>query len=55
MFRTDRGDDEPGNLEWKNADTVAGCNDGRGDDDVDILLPFTGPAQVDYRQAATGC
>ncbi len=55
LFRRDRGDDEPGDLEWKNADTVAGCSDGRGDDDVDIVLPFTGPAQVGYRQAVAGC
>jgi beta-lactamase superfamily II metal-dependent hydrolase len=55
LFRTDRGDDEPGDLEWKDEKTVTDCNDPRGDDDVDIVLPFTGPAQVDYRLPSAGC
>jgi hypothetical protein len=27
----------------------------RGDDDVDIMPPFLGPAQVDYRLPSVGC
>ena len=53
LFRTDRSDDEGGD-EWTGW-RIPECNDGRGDDDVDIVLPFNGPAQVDYRQAAAGC
>lgn len=53
MFRTDRGDDE-GGTEW-NEGRIAGCTDGRGDDDVDIVLPASGSVQVDYRAASSTC
>ncbi len=53
MFRTDRGDNEGGD-EWSEG-RISMCADKRGDDDVDIVLPFTGPAQVGYREAAAGC
>ncbi len=55
LFRTDRGDDETDSEEWKDDRTVTGCNDGRGDDDVEIVLPESGRPQVDYRVASTGC
>jgi hypothetical protein len=37
MFRTDRGDDEPGGFEWKKG-SLPGCNDPAGDDDVEVVL-----------------
>jgi hypothetical protein len=53
MFRTDRGDDE-GGAEWDEG-RIAGCHDQDGDDDVEIVLPASGPAKVRYRQPASGC
>lgn len=53
IFRTDRGDNE-GGAEWA-AGSIPGCSDGRGDDDVEIVLPATGAPAVAYRQAANGC
>lgn len=53
MFRTDRGDDEGGS-EWPHG-SVAGCADGRGDDDIDVVIRADGTIEVDYRNASTGC
>ena len=54
IFRTDRGDDEDSIFEWKEG-SVDGCKDGRGDDDVEIVLPRTGNVRVEYRRASSGC
>lgn len=54
ILRTDRGDDEPGAFEWKNGETVDGCADPAGDDDVEIVIRRTGPPLVAYRNGATG-
>ena len=51
MLRTDRGDDE-GTGEWANQ-RVSERNDSSGDDDVEIVLPQTGTAQVAFRQPGT--
>ncbi|HEX9772584.1 MAG TPA: hypothetical protein VGA44_03890, partial [Steroidobacteraceae bacterium] len=53
FFRTDRGDDE-GSEEW-HEDRIDGCEDGRGDDDVDLLLRSNGTMEVAYRTAASEC
>ena len=53
MLRTDRGDDE-GGFEWTEG-RVPGCHDGRGDDDIEVLLPEQGELRVEYRMAAQGC
>ncbi len=50
---TDRGDDE-GGFEWAEG-RISGCRDRSGDDDVEIVLPHSGPPQVDYRLASSGC
>ncbi len=54
IFRTDRGDDEPGEFHWKEG-RIPGCRDGRGDDDVDIVLKMDGTVAVDYRLPQSGC
>lgn len=54
LFRTDRGDDEPGTFEWKEG-AISGCSDGRGDDDVEIVIRSDGTVEVDYRQPQSGC
>jgi hypothetical protein len=54
MFRTDRGDDEPGGFEWKKG-SLPGCNDPAGDDDVEVVLPKTGTVSVGYRATQSGC
>jgi beta-lactamase superfamily II metal-dependent hydrolase len=56
IFRTDWGDDESdeGDYEWRHG-RVIDCQDGRGDEDVEVVLPQTGNVQVGYRSAATGC
>jgi beta-lactamase superfamily II metal-dependent hydrolase len=54
MFRTDRGDDEDGPFEWK-AGSIAGCQDGRGDDDVEIVIRGSGSLEVAYRHSGDGC
>lgn len=46
MFRTDRGDDE-GQLEWDHT-RISGCNDGYGDDDIQIVLRSDGTYSVFY-------
>lgn len=53
FFRTDRGDDE-GGTEWMQG-SVSGCTDDRGDDDIDVVLPFNSAVKVAYRRALTGC
>jgi beta-lactamase superfamily II metal-dependent hydrolase len=55
MLRTDRGDNE-GGPEWIYG-ALAGCEDGPGDDDVDIYLPDD-PGQdirVEYKVASSTC
>ena len=59
IFRTDRGDDEDGDVgsfEWKNG-SVSGCQDQKGDDDVDIVIVEGGALSVAFLSppAATGC
>ena len=46
MFRTDRHDDE-GGFEWSHG-AIANCQDGKGDDDIEILLPEQGEPIVRY-------
>jgi beta-lactamase superfamily II metal-dependent hydrolase len=53
MFRTDRGDDE-GAQEWSHL-RVAGCQDGKGDDDVEIVIRENGSVEVEYRLPSTAC
>lgn len=53
MFRTDRGDDE-GSQEWSFG-RIAGCQDKKGDDDVEIVIAEDGTVSVDYRQPQSGC
>lgn len=48
IFRTDLGDDE-GVDEWDEG-RILGNIDGRGDDDVDILIRENGEVVVDYRE-----
>lgn len=47
ILRTDRGDDE-GGAEW-DGERVDGHKDGKGDDDVDILIRADGTVEVAYR------
>ena len=54
VFRTDFGDDESGAFEWKQ-DSVAGCADPAGDDDVEVALRANGTVDVDYLRTAQGC
>lgn len=59
IFRTDRGDDEDGTLgplEWKHG-AVPGCQDQKGDDDVDIVIVEGGALSVAYLnpEPSTGC
>ena len=55
IFRTDRGDDETEADHWEPTGTISGCSDGRGDDDVMIVLRDNGSVSVAYREASTGC
>jgi len=59
MLRTDRGDDEDGDLgplEWKHL-SVTGCQDEKGDDTVVIVIQPTGSMSATYQDPApaTGC
>jgi hypothetical protein len=54
LFRTDFGDDEPGAFEWK-ANSIPGCSDPAGDDDVEIALRAGGTVDVDYLRTPKGC
>ena len=54
LFRTDFGDDESGTFEWKQ-DSIGGCSDPAGDDDVEIALRATGTVDVDYLRTPAGC
>lgn len=56
MYRTDLGDDESaeGTEEWARG-RVAGCSDGRGDDDVEIVIRASGAVEVAYRGSGSGC
>jgi beta-lactamase superfamily II metal-dependent hydrolase len=53
IFRTDRDDDE-GGFEWAEG-RVPGCDDVRGDDDVDIVIRANGTVEVAYRGASDDC
>lgn len=53
MFRTDFGDDE-GGFEWDHG-RQTGCIDGRGDEDVEIVLRQNGTVEVAYRSGTVGC
>jgi hypothetical protein len=52
IFRTDRGDDEvsdgddPESGEWKNNETIQGCSDKYGDDDVRIVIKEDGRVET---------
>ena len=54
IFRTDRGDDEPGLFEWKQG-RVPGCSARRGFSDVEIALPRTGRIKPRYVRLQGGC
>jgi competence protein ComEC len=56
IFRTDRGDDEPGDEEW-DVGLEPGCTDRPGDDDVEILLPNrpSTDVRVRYRLPRVPC
>ena len=54
LFRTDFGDEEPGTFEWK-VNSVSGCSDPAGDDDVEIALRAAGTVEVDYLRTPSGC
>jgi beta-lactamase superfamily II metal-dependent hydrolase len=54
LFRTDRGDDEHGTFEWKTG-SISGCSDGRGDDDVEVVIPRGQPIRVGYVRPGSGC
>jgi len=53
IFRTDRGDDE-GGKEWSE-DSVTNCVDGRGDDDIEIILKEDGATSVKYLNQSSNC
>jgi competence protein ComEC len=53
LLRTDRGDDEAG-MEWAGG-RVSGCQDGRDDDDIEIMLLPNGLARVEYVRETNGC
>jgi competence protein ComEC len=59
IFRTDRGDQEPGTgrqREWVTGSLI-GCEDKPGDDDVEVVLPTEAASvvQVRYRHQSFGC
>ena len=55
IYRTDFGDDEqPGVFEWK-VNSIPGCSDSAGDDDVEIALRDGGTVDLDYLRTAQGC
>ena len=54
IYRTDRGDHEPGTYEWTHG-RINDCNDPRGDDDVEIRLRGGQPPSVRYLRASAGC
>ena len=47
------GDDE-GGKEWSE-DSVTNCVDGRGDDDIEIILKETGATSVKYLNQSSSC
>lgn len=53
LLRTDRGDDEDGD-EWDQG-AVPGCTDGRGDDDVQVVIWEDGTMTVGYVRPSSGC
>lgn len=53
IFRTDRGDDE-GGFEWDHG-RMGGCQDPRGDDDIEVILPRTGQPEVAYLSNTLQC
>ena len=59
IFRTDRGDDEDGETnsarsEWDHL-RRPGCRDGRGDDDVEIIIRSNGRSTVGYMRPDGPC
>ncbi len=54
IFRTDRGDDEPGDGHWEPAGAPR-CRDARDDDDLEIRIAATGEVTVRYRAPDPGC
>jgi hypothetical protein len=52
LFRTDRGDDEPGQFEWKGQMVTVGCVDKTGDD---VVIRQNGKVEVAYRSQDGGC
>ena len=54
MFRTDRGDDEEGDKEWKH-EYIKDCQDSAGDDDVEIILHSNGEQRVFYLNSENDC
>lgn len=56
ILRTDRGDDEDDPNEWwKEDSSVEGCDDERGDDDVEIVLRSDSTLRVGYHHPTDGC
>ena len=55
MFRTDRGDTERSKFHWDDSEApMPNCEDGLGDDSIEIVLNSNGPIEVDYLQATVG-
>lgn len=54
IYRTDRGDHEPGEYEWTHG-RINDCKDPRGADDVEIHLRGGQPPSVRYFRASNGC
>lgn len=54
IFRTDLGDDEGDEDEWRDG-AIEGCTDSRGDDDVELVIREDGTMRVEYVHQALGC
>lgn len=54
IFRTDLGDDEGDEDEWRDG-AIEGCIDPRGDDDVELVIREDGTMRVGYVNEASGC
>ena len=55
LFRTDRGDDEPGPYEYKDRATRQNCKDKPGDDDVEVIIDAAGGVDLAYRSNRGSC
>lgn len=53
IFRTDRGDVE-GEKEWSEG-RINGCNDKRGDDNIEITLTQNGNLIISYLKSTIAC